>query len=309
MNRLFEPLTLGDLELANRIVMAPVVRARADMDGCQPMIAALYYASRATAGLLVTEPVGAGPTFASPPGTPGFWTPGQIDSWRPIVETVHAVGGRIALELCYAGTSDASATVTNGRKQIVARLRAAARAASEIEFDGIEIGASAGHLAPCGRGDARVQDACDLFDVLHAVAEEISLSRVGIRVPPMLADDCEPTVVERLGSAFEALDIAYLHLARTDGRDHSTSRWLGRSTKVIGETNLLPDDAARTSLTTLDAASFALPFVSNPDLVHRARIGGPYNDLKHFGLLGGGREGYLDYLTLEDEEPADVGLA
>ncbi len=75
---LFSPITLGDYALTNRIVMAPMTRSRADYQGVPSPLAVDYYASRADAGLLITEgtaPSAAGLGYAR---TPGIFTPDQI---------------------------------------------------------------------------------------------------------------------------------------------------------------------------------------------------------------------------------------
>ncbi|MGV9311251.1 alkene reductase [Streptomyces sp. NPDC003691] len=100
---LFEPVRLGDLTLPNRMVMAPMSRARADADGTPGTLMADYYAQRATAGLIVAEgthPVAAG---AIGPGAPGLFTDAHQDGWARVADGVHAAGGRVFLQLMHAG--------------------------------------------------------------------------------------------------------------------------------------------------------------------------------------------------------------
>ncbi|QDY78216.1 alkene reductase [Streptomyces qinzhouensis] len=100
---LFESVRLGDLTLPNRMVMAPMSRARADADGTPSALMADYYAQRATAGLIVAEgthPVAAG---AIGPGAPGLFTDAHQDGWSRIADGVHAAGGRVFLQLMHAG--------------------------------------------------------------------------------------------------------------------------------------------------------------------------------------------------------------
>ncbi len=101
--RLFEPIRLGANRLANRIVMAPMSRNRADENDVPTALTALYYRQRASAGLVVTE---ASPISAN--GRAGFRAPGiygaaQIAGWQRVCETVHAAGGKIFLQLWHAG--------------------------------------------------------------------------------------------------------------------------------------------------------------------------------------------------------------
>lgn len=103
LNQLFTPVRLGDLELANRVVMAPMTRDRAGPGDAPTDLMVQYYRQRATAGLIVTE--GAQP---SPEGK-GYWrTPGihsaeQIEGWRKVADAVHAEGGRIVMQLMHCG--------------------------------------------------------------------------------------------------------------------------------------------------------------------------------------------------------------
>lgn len=99
---LFSPLSLGDYTLRNRIVMAPMTRSRAE-NAIPPEMAVEYYASRADAGLLLTE--GTGPSRAGMgyPRTPGIYDPAQVAAWRKITDAVHARGGRIFLQLMHVG--------------------------------------------------------------------------------------------------------------------------------------------------------------------------------------------------------------
>ncbi|MQS34129.1 alkene reductase [Streptomyces katsurahamanus] len=100
---LFEPTRLGDLTLPNRMVMAPMSRARADADGTPGTLMADYYAQRASAGLIVAEgthPVAAG---AIGPDAPGLFTDAHQDGWARVADGVHAAGGRVFLQLMHAG--------------------------------------------------------------------------------------------------------------------------------------------------------------------------------------------------------------
>ncbi|GAY09805.1 NADH oxidase [Pseudonocardia sp. N23] len=99
----FDPWKLGRTELANRVVMAPMTRNRADDDGVLPGYAATYYAQRAGAGLIVTEgtqPSAAGKGY---PGTPGIHDDAQERAWAGVADAVHAAGGRIFCQLMHTG--------------------------------------------------------------------------------------------------------------------------------------------------------------------------------------------------------------
>lgn len=103
MTTLFDPLRVGNLELDNRIIMAPMTRSRANDDGIQPPYAAEYYSQRASAGLIISEATNISPLAKGYVRTPGIYTHEQIESWRPIPEAVHARGGRIFLQIFHTG--------------------------------------------------------------------------------------------------------------------------------------------------------------------------------------------------------------
>jgi N-ethylmaleimide reductase len=103
MTTLFDPVRLGDIDLANRIIMAPMTRSRAG-DGDAPTdLAVQYYRQRATAGLIVTEgtqPSANGKGYCR---TPGIHTSHQIAGWRAVTDSVHDEGGRIVLQIMHCG--------------------------------------------------------------------------------------------------------------------------------------------------------------------------------------------------------------
>jgi N-ethylmaleimide reductase len=103
MATLFEILKIGDLELKNRIVMAPMTRSRADDAGIQPDYAIEYYTQRASAGLIITEATNVSPMAKGYIRTPGIYAADQIESWRKIVNAVHEKGGKIFLQIFHTG--------------------------------------------------------------------------------------------------------------------------------------------------------------------------------------------------------------
>ncbi|HZH35407.1 MAG TPA: alkene reductase [Pyrinomonadaceae bacterium] len=103
MTTLFDNLKIGDFQLKNRIVMAPMTRSRADDAGIQPDFAVQYYAERASAGLIITEATNVSPQAKGYVRTPGIYTAGQIEAWRKIVEAVHESGGKIFLQIFHTG--------------------------------------------------------------------------------------------------------------------------------------------------------------------------------------------------------------
>jgi N-ethylmaleimide reductase len=100
---LFSPFWLGRLRLPNRIVMAPLTRARADEHGVPSELAAEYYAQRAGAGLIIAEATAVSRQGTGYDNWPGLYTAAQQAGWRTITDAVHAAGGRIFIQLFHAG--------------------------------------------------------------------------------------------------------------------------------------------------------------------------------------------------------------
>ena len=100
---LFSPFKLGTFELANRLVMAPMTRNRAAVDGRPTASMVTYYGQRASAGLIITE--GAQPSAVGQayPHTPGLHNAEQAAAWRLVTDAVHAKGGVIFLQIMHAG--------------------------------------------------------------------------------------------------------------------------------------------------------------------------------------------------------------
>jgi 2,4-dienoyl-CoA reductase-like NADH-dependent reductase (Old Yellow Enzyme family) len=104
MPNLFDPITLGDLRLPNRILMAPLTRTRASGEGRVPnTLMRDYYVQRASAGLIISEATSVSPQGVGYPRTPGIWSEEQVKGWRQVVEGVHRAGGLILLQLWHVG--------------------------------------------------------------------------------------------------------------------------------------------------------------------------------------------------------------
>jgi N-ethylmaleimide reductase len=180
MTTLFEPLKVGEVELDNRIVMAPMTRSRADDRGVQAPYAAEYYRQRASAGLIITEATNVSPMAKGYVRTPGVYTPEQVEAWRPVAEAVHARGGRVFMQLFHTGrialpdflpegarpvapsavrakgqnyTDEGMKEFVTPReitveeiKQAVRDFAAAAANAVAAGFDGVELHAASGYL-------------------------------------------------------------------------------------------------------------------------------------------------------------------
>lgn len=102
MSKLFTPYDLSGLHLANRVVMAPMTRTRTP-ENVPSDLTALYYAQRASAGLIITEGLPVSDEGRGYLYTPGLYTDEQTEGWRKVTDAVHAKGGKIFAQLWHVG--------------------------------------------------------------------------------------------------------------------------------------------------------------------------------------------------------------
>lgn len=100
---LFDPCEFNGLKLQNRIALSPLTRTRSNDAGEAGALQALYYAQRATAGLLITEAIPVVPGGRGGPNIPGLWSDDLVAGWRQVTDAVHAKGGTIFAQLWHAG--------------------------------------------------------------------------------------------------------------------------------------------------------------------------------------------------------------
>ncbi|GJI92468.1 alkene reductase [Duganella hordei] len=180
MANLFDPITIGDITLKNRIVMAPLTRARAVGGARVPnALMARYYEQRASAGLILSEATAVTPQGVGYADTPGLWSDEQVEGWKQVTAAVHKAGGVIFAQLWHVGRiSDpsflngeapvsASAIPAKGHVSllrperpypvpraldteelagIVAAYKQGAENAKKAGFDGVEIHGANGYL-------------------------------------------------------------------------------------------------------------------------------------------------------------------
>src|SRR5260221_2748465 len=103
MPTLNDPIRIGDLDLPNRVLMAPLTRARATEDRVPTDLMLEYYVQRASAGLIISEATCISPLSVGYERTPGIWSEEQVAGWRRITDAVHNAGGRISLQLWHVG--------------------------------------------------------------------------------------------------------------------------------------------------------------------------------------------------------------
>ncbi|WP_271899428.1 alkene reductase [Candidatus Phyllobacterium onerii] len=184
MPTLFDPIKVGDIELANRVVMAPLTRNRSP-NAVPTDLAVTYYTQRATAGLVITEATAISHQGQGYADVPGLYAPEQLAGWRKVTDAVHAVEGKIVVQLWHVGRVSHNTLQPNGAAPvapsaitakaktfligaegpgsfvdtsppraldlsevpgIVEDYRKAARAAIDAGFDGVELHAANGYL-------------------------------------------------------------------------------------------------------------------------------------------------------------------
>ena len=128
---LFSPVTLGDLELANRIAMAPLTRMRSGREGVPGDLVVEHYAQRASIGLIVTEGTYPNPESQAFVGQPGIVTDEQVAGWRRVADAVHARGGRIVMQVMHGGR--VTHPDVNGGRRVVAPSAIAIQGAGHTE--------------------------------------------------------------------------------------------------------------------------------------------------------------------------------
>lgn len=179
MTTLFDSLQLGNLTLPNRILMAPMTRARGTREHVPTPMMAQYYAQRASAGLIISEAIGITQQGLGWAYATGLWSAKQIRGWKQVTDAVHAAGGRIIAQLWHMGrvvhpsfldgaqpigpsvTTAPGLAHTYAGKQpysqaralpieeipaLLADFRQAARNALEAGFDGVQVHAANGYL-------------------------------------------------------------------------------------------------------------------------------------------------------------------
>ena len=111
---LLSPINLGAMELSNRVVMAPMTRSRAGVEGMPNALMAEYYSQRASAGLIITEATSITDEGRGWTNTPRIEDERHVEAWKPIVEGVHEKGGKIFLQLWHTGRASHSSFHAGG---------------------------------------------------------------------------------------------------------------------------------------------------------------------------------------------------
>ena len=124
MTTLFDPVRFGDIQLANRVVMAPLTRNRARQQTPHDLHVE-YYRQRASAGLLITEATQIRPDGQGYFDTPGIHSPAQIAAWKQVTGAVHAEGGKIVVQLWHVGRISLNSLQPGGQQPVSSTNRPA----------------------------------------------------------------------------------------------------------------------------------------------------------------------------------------
>jgi N-ethylmaleimide reductase len=356
---LFSPISLGPLELPNRIFMAPLTRCRASAGNVPTELNAEYYAQRASAGLIISEATSVTPRGYGYPNTPGIHTESQVEGWKKVTSAVHAKGGRIYLQLWNVGRISHPSYQPNGELPlapspvkpkgkiftgtameeyvtpraletseipgIISEYLHGATLAKEAGFDGVEIHNANGYLLDQFLRDG-TNHRTDLYggsvknrirltiEVTEAVTGVWGGDRVGIRFSPsgVFNDMHDSNPLETFGCVLGELSrfgLAYAHITQVTAQDIAHGAisgvgprelrpfWNGRIVSAGGFT--LETGNAALAEGWADAIAFGVPFLSNPDLPKRFRLGAPLNTPDETTFYASGSNGYTNYPFLD----------
>src|SRR6478752_3498235 len=266
---LFSPLTIGQLEAPNRLVMAPLTRLRSGREGIPGPLVVEHYRQRASLGLIVSEGTYPSPAGRGFPGQPGLVTEEQLKGWADVTAAVHEEGGRIFAQVMHAG-----------------------RVTRDDNYGG----------SPENR--ARF-----VIEVAQAVVDAIGADRVGIRISPehnvqgaleLDAADVRETY-GYLVDALAPLKLAYLSVLHKEPTSELVqdlrTRFAGTFLVNTGFGVITTAEEAKSLVSDghTDGVVVGRPAIANPDLVRRWREGLPVNEPDQATFYTDGAEGYTDY--------------
>jgi N-ethylmaleimide reductase len=218
-------------------------------------------------------------------------------------------------------------------RETVEHFAAAARRARQAGFEGVEVHAANGHLLHqfLAQNTNRRTDAYGgpvahrirfVVEVTEAVAAAIGPERVGVRISPGGTvngiEEGDPEAIHpALVRALDGLGLAYLHIVRSDPDDALFRKLRDRWTGTLIGNPVLPELTTQTVLRAsgrllaagADLVALGRPFLANPDLVTRLRLGAPLNPVRdRYFMYVGGATGYTDYPALEDQRPSSSSM-
>ncbi|GIU48123.1 alkene reductase [Shewanella sp. KT0246] len=356
---LFNPIQLGQLTLANRIVMPPMTRSRASQpdDSANDMMAT-YYAQRSTAGLIIGEGTQVSAMGKGYAWTPGIYSDNQLTGWRKVTSAVHANNGVMFAQLWHVGrvthpeningqqpisssaikAENVKVFIDDGEngpgfvdvvkpremtkadiQQVVEQFRQAALNAIKAGFDGIELHAANGYLInqfidsesnlrADEYGGSLTNRLRFLDQVIGAMVEAIGADKIGVRLAPLTTlngtvDATPELTYTAAASLLNKHNIAYIHIAEADWDDAPVMSVEFKQALRAAFKGVLIYAGKYTSQRAVDAIesgladmiAFGRPFVANPDLPARIKLGQPWAPHNPETLFGGGEKGLTDY--------------
>ena len=363
MSNLFDSHRIGDLTLPNRVVMAPMTRARGTADGLATESMATYFAQRASAGLLISDGIPPNLVGTASAGIAGLRNDAEAESWRQVTDAVHANGGRIFAQIMHGGRMGHEATTglqPVGPSAVAADAQVftaagfvpapepreleagevaeqaesyalSSRRAVDAGFDGVELHGANGYLInqflssnanirTDRYGGSLANRIRFAVEAVEATVDAIGADRVGIRLSPGagLGDIVEDGMPELYGALLDELgrlDLAYVHLVATAEEEIlldlrrrwrqtliiNPSSWLTRGDAIFGATSTDRASADHWLGLGADLISFGRPYLANPDLVERLRLGLPLAEADVATYYGGGDSGFIDYPSYQEE--------
>ncbi len=352
---LFRPLTIGNIDLPNRIWMAPLTRCRAGLEHLPNALMAEYYAQRASAGLIIAEATMAMEGNSAFWQEPGIYSQAQVDGWRKVTDAVHAKGGKIFLQIWHGGrachpalnagkqpvapsaiaiidevhTPEGKLPYTEPRALhddelpgIITGFKQAAINAKAAGFDGVEVHGANGYLLDqflrdgsnrrSGAYGGSIENRARLMlEVIAAVCEVWDSKQVGLRLSPLnsynsMIDSDPIALITWLAKRLNDFNLAYLHIMRSDffqaqQGDVMTPAREHYKGLLVGNMGYSADEAAEAIASgKLDAVAFGVPFLANPDLPARFKLGAPLNAADSSTFYTADAKGYTDYPALAD---------
>ncbi len=363
--KLLSAVKVGAFTLKNRVVMAPMARARSDTNRAPTDMVAEYYAQRAGAGLIVTESSSISIMSQSRPHASAIFAENHVEGFAKVAARVHEAGGLIFQQIYHLGrkadptrmpggapvlapSAIAAKGTINGVNGpcpfgmpraietdeiagIVDEFRNAAMNARRAGMDGVEVhGASAYLIDQFLRsgtnqrtdryGGSAENRARFMLEVVDAAISVMGKDRVGIKFAPHAMGDgiFDANPVETFGYAAEHLSrrgIAYIMLVEGPGERHKPDEKVPALIpvfrKAFGGALIVNGGYGRETAEEViasgkaDLVSFAIPFISNPDLVERFRLGADLQPGDEATFHSGGAKGYIDYPTLAGSPAAE----
>jgi N-ethylmaleimide reductase len=352
---LFRPLTIGNIDLPNRIWMAPLTRCRAGLEHLPNALMAEYYAQRASAGLIIAEATMAMEGNSAFWQEPGIYSQAQVDGWRKVTDAVHAKGGKIFLQIWHGGrachpalnagkqpvapsaiaiidevhTPEGKLPYTEPRALhddelpgIITGFKQAAINAKAAGFDGVEVHGANGYLLDqflrdgsnkrSGAYGGSIENRARLMlEVIAAVCEVWDSKQVGLRLSPLnsynsMIDSDPIALITWLAKRLNDFNLAYLHIMRSDffqaqQGDVMTPAREHYKGLLVGNMGYSADEAAEAIASgKLDAVAFGVPFLANPDVPARFKLGAPLNAADSSTFYTADAKGYTDYPALAD---------